>query len=320
MPRIVAFENVWGDAVSRLAETVPAARVADSDPSSVADPKAVEAIFVRNKTQVDAALMDSFPNLKVVARAGVGLDNIDIPEADRRGIVVVSPKGANAVSVAEHALGLVLAVARRIVALDKSVRTGGWDREPGFELAGGTWGVLGAGATGLACARLAQSLGMTVLAYDPYCTDEALERLGVEPATLDAIARRSTVVTAHMPETAETKGMIDAEFLGKMAPTAVFVNVGRGGVVDEDALADALERDLIAGAALDVRVSEPPAPGRLEQLPNVVLTPHVAGITIQSQRRIMEALADDVERVLSGQGAHNAVGASTRPGLQGART
>nr|WP_246220758.1 NAD(P)-dependent oxidoreductase [Phytoactinopolyspora mesophila] len=272
------------------------------------------ALVVRNRAQVDAALLDALPALHVVARAGTGLDNIDLDAADQRGVVVVAPLGANALSVAEHTLGLALAVARRIVKLDVECRAGGWNRTPGLELSGRTWGVLGAGATARAVARVAAALGMAVIAYDPYVDagDPELAQLGVRLAPLSEVMATADVISSHLPATDATRHLVDASLLAHVKPQALFVSVGRGEVVDEEALADALESGRLAGAGLDVREQEPPVPGRLEKLDNVVLTPHVAGITAQSQERIVGILAADIEAVLSGAPARHAVGQSTR--------
>jgi phosphoglycerate dehydrogenase-like enzyme len=251
---------------------------------------------------VDAAVLAAASELQVVGRAGVGLDNIDMAAADARGVVVVSPVGANALSVAEHAVGLAIALARGIVRSDRGIRRGEWSRDPGFELAGRTWGVLGAGATGRAVARLARLLGMEAIGYDPYAVAGDL-RL----ASLDEVVTSSDVLSIHLPATATTQGMVDARLLESMRPGSLLVNVGRGEVVDEEALVAALHKGIPAGAALDVRASEPPEPGELERMDNVILTPHIAGITVESQARIGDVLVRDIRAVLSGGVAESAV-------------
>lgn len=271
------------------------------------------ALVVRNRTEVDDDLLDA-PELRIVARVGVGLDNIDLVAADRRGVVVSAPLGANATSVAEHTLGLALALARRTARLHAGCRAGEWDRSAGIELHGGTWGLLGAGATGRACGRLARALGMRVLAHDPGvdCDDEDLAAAGIELAPLEKVVAGADVLSVHLPATDATRGLMDAQLLARMRPTALLVNVGRGEVVDEEALADALESGVLAGAALDVRGQEPPRPGRLETLDNVLLTPHIAGITTQSQMRILSTLVADIDAVLDGGQPASAVDARGR--------
>jgi len=306
---VVVVEDVWGPPLARLAAELPVARKPDAwrDADTLAEAVAgARALVVRNRTQVTSELLEACPELRVVARAGVGLDNIDVAAADDLGLVVVAALGANAVSVAE----LALALARRLLPLDRDCRAGGWNRSPGRELAGGTWGLLGAGATGRACARLARALGMHVLAYDPYLCAEhpTVADLDIRFDSLPAVLAGSDVISCHLPATDETRGLLGAELLSATRPHALLVSVGRGEVIDEEALADALESGRLGGAGLDVRADEPPALGRLEQLDNVVLTPHVAGITAESQDRIFEILADDIRSVLTGREARYAVG------------
>ena len=312
---VVITEDVWGQPFEILRKEL----VVDRQPSAWQSPELLpqvlagaRAVVVRNRTQVTEEVLAQCPELRVVARAGVGLDNIDLRAADGRGVVVVAPVGANAVSVAEHSLGLALALARGLVTLDRRTRSGRWDRTPGIELSGRTWGLLGAGATGRACARLARALGMEVLAYDPYISPRHSEiaELGIRLVDLEDVARGADVISCHLPATADTTGLIGAEFLGLTRPNALLVNVGRGEVVDENALADALDAGQLGGAALDVRETEPPVPGRLERMENVILTPHVAGITDESQRRILTVLAEDITTVLAGGAARYAVGAT----------
>lgn len=304
-------EDVWGPAFDSLARDLTVRVEADGwrRPGELPGLLAgVRALVVRNRTRVDRELLETCDSVRVVARAGVGLDNIDVDAANELGVVVTAPLGANAVSVAEHTLGLALAVARRMVPLDRETRSGGWRRTPGRELSERTWGLLGFGATARAVARLARALSMTVLAYDPYVAAEDAAAAGVTPASLDEVAAAADVLSVHLPATAETRGLVAAELLARMKPDAIVVNVGRGEVVDEEALTDALVAGRLGGAALDVRASEPPAPGRLETLDNVVLSPHVAGITAESQDRIADVLATDIRAVLSGAPARSAVG------------
>lgn len=312
MPDVAVVEDVWGEPFERLAARLDVVRHPDawSDPERLLDLVGdTKALVVRNRTKVDRALLVGLPDLCVVGRAGVGLDNIDVAAADEHGVVVVAARGANATSVAEHTVGLAIAVARGVVGLDRRTRNGAWQRPAGRELAGKSWGVLGLGATGAAVARLAGGLGMSVLAYDPYLTVDAEKPNQTRLTSLDETVRNADVLSVHVPATPETRDLIDAELLAKLPPDAILVSVGRGETVDEDAVADALESGALYGAALDVRASEPPVPGRLERLDNVVLTPHVAGITVESQHEIARILADDIAAVLDGELAEHAVGA-----------
>jgi D-3-phosphoglycerate dehydrogenase/(S)-sulfolactate dehydrogenase len=241
----------------------------------------------------------------VIARAGVGLDNIDIKAADAAGVVVVAGLGANAVSVGELTLGLALALLRNVPGHDVATRKGGWVRTPGRELSGLTWGLLGCGATGLATSKLLQGFGCPVLGYDPYAKNVP----GVELTTFEDVLKRSDVVSIHMPSTPETNGSINAASLALMKSDAIIVNVGRGEVINEADLMAALKAKTIAGAALDVRAQEPPTKGDMEEIPNLILTPHVAGITSQSQLRINEILTSNIQLVLNSKAATHAVGA-----------
>jgi D-3-phosphoglycerate dehydrogenase / 2-oxoglutarate reductase len=311
---VAVVEDVWGEAFERLSDDLQVVfnpKAWESWEELLALGREARALVVRNRTQVDRTLLEACPGLLVVGRAGVGLDNIDLASADKLGVAVVAPRGANATSVAEHAIALALVLARHVVELDRACRDGGWQRVPGRELSGGTWGVLGAGATARATARAAKGLGMRTVAYDPYISPDHPEmvEIGLRLASLDEVVSTADVVSCHLPATAETRNLVGARLLAQVKPTTLFVNVGRGEVVDEEALADALEEGRLAGAGLDVRADEPPTPGRLERLDSVVLTPHVAGITEQSQARILEVLAHDIRSVLAGGEAGSAVGA-----------
>jgi D-3-phosphoglycerate dehydrogenase/(S)-sulfolactate dehydrogenase len=267
--------------------------------------KDVKALVVRNRTKVTADVIAAAPNLKVIARAGVGLDNIDLKAADAAGVVVVAGLGANAVSVGELTLGLALSLLRNVPGHDVATRDGGWVRTPGRELSGLTWGLLGCGATGVATAKLIQGFNCSVLGYDPYAKNVQ----GVELTSFEDVLKRSDVVSIHMPSTPETNGSINAATLALMKKDAIIVNVGRGEVINEADLIAALKAKTIAGAALDVRAQEPPTTGEMETIPNLILTPHVAGITKESQLRINQILTANIELVLNSRPATHAVGA-----------
>jgi D-3-phosphoglycerate dehydrogenase/(S)-sulfolactate dehydrogenase len=305
---ILISEDVWGTPFQKLEGSFPITRNDDlwSNPEELkASLKDVTALVVRNRTKVTAEIIAAAPKLKVIARAGVGLDNIDIKAADAAGVVVVAGLGANAVSVGELTLGLALALLRNVPGHDVATRDGGWVRTPGRELSGLTWGLLGCGATGLATAKLLQGFGCSVIGYDPYAKNLS----NIELTTFDDVLKRSDVVSIHMPSTAETNGSINATSLALMKPDAIIVNVGRGEVINEADLMAALKAKTIAGAALDVRAQEPPAKGEMETIPNLILTPHVAGITKESQLRINQILTSNIELVLNSKPATHAVGA-----------
>jgi D-3-phosphoglycerate dehydrogenase/(S)-sulfolactate dehydrogenase len=305
---ILISEDVWGAPFQKLEGSFPITRNDDlwSNPEELkVSLKDVTALVVRNRTKVTAEIIAAAPKLKVIARAGVGLDNIDIKAADAAGVVVVAGLGANAVSVGELTLGLALALLRNVPGHDVATRDGGWVRTPGRELSGLTWGLLGCGATGLATAKLLQGFGCSVIGYDPYAKNLS----NIELTTFDDVLKRSDVVSIHMPSTAETNGSINATSLALMKPDAIIVNVGRGEVINEADLIAALKAKTIAGAALDVRAQEPPVKGEMETIPNLILTPHVAGITKESQLRINQILTSNIELVLNSKPATHAVGA-----------
>lgn len=269
------------------------------------------ALVVRNRTQVTAEIIAAAPHLKIIARAGVGLDNIDVKAADAAGVVVAAGLGANAVSVAELTLGLALALMRTIPEHDGATRAGKWVRTPGRELSGLIWGLLGCGATGLATATLLKGFGTKILGYDPFVKtdDPRLIDRNISLTTFDEVLRNSDVVSIHMPSTPETNGSINVASIAIMKKGAYLINVGRGEVINEADLISALKSGQIAAAGLDVRAQEPPVAGELEQLPNLILTPHIAGITRESQLRINQILVANIELVLSGKPATHAVGA-----------
>jgi D-3-phosphoglycerate dehydrogenase/(S)-sulfolactate dehydrogenase len=305
---ILISEDVWGTPFQTLEGSFPISRNDDlwNNPEELkAALKDVKALVVRNRTKVTADVIAAAPNLKVIARAGVGLDNIDLKAADAAGVVVVAGLGANAVSVGELTLGLALSLLRNVPGHDVATRDGGWVRTPGRELSGLTWGLLGCGATGVATAKLIQGFNCSVLGYDPYAKNVP----GVELTTFEDVLKRSDVVSIHMPSTAETNGSINSSTLSLMKPDAIIVNVGRGEVINEADLIAALKAKTIAGAALDVRALEPPTKGEMESVPNLILTPHVAGITKESQLRINQILTANIDLVLNSKPATHAVGA-----------
>lgn len=266
-----------------------------------------EALIVRNQTQVDAELLDHAPKLKVVGRLGVGLDNLDLEALRARGITVVTGGNANAISVAEYTLAAMLTLARRLPAADHHTKGGGWDRAAfgaGFELHGKTLGLIGLGDIGARVARRALAFGMRVVAHDPLITPHhfAAAELGVMLTPLDDLLGESDFISLHVPLLTTTHHLINTERLARMKPTAMLINTSRGGIVDEAALIEALRAGRLGGAALDVREHEPPEqPDPLAQFENVLLTPHIAGLTAESQARVCRAVAEDVLRALRGE-------------------
>ena len=310
---IVISEDVWSDGFADLAKTHTTVHEPDlwsrrdDLKKLLAD---AEALVVRNRTQVNEQLFAAAPKLKVVGRAGVGLDNIDLEAANRHGVVVSAALGINAVAVGELTLGLALALLRKVTELDSSTRKGEWNRKAGVEISGKTWGMLGFGATARALAKLLKGFDVTILAYDPFAKvdPEFAKETKTSLVTLDDVISRSDVISLHMPATPETTKVINSERLSKMRSHAVIVNVGRGELIDEVALEEALSSQAIAGAALDVREIEPPKDSRFRDLSNVILTPHIAGITKESQAKINEVLVNEVRSALTGGSPSYAVG------------
>ncbi|HVA28952.1 MAG TPA: phosphoglycerate dehydrogenase [Candidatus Baltobacteraceae bacterium] len=278
-------------------------------------------LIVRSETRVDADLLAYGPHLEVVARAGVGVDAIDVDAATAAGIVVVNTPSANTLAATEHTFALMLAAMRNVPQAHASVQGGAWDRKPfiGYELHGKTLGIVGLGRIGSNVATRAQAFGMTAIAHDPYIPASRAGALGVELVEFEELLARADVVTLHVPLTTQTKNIIDARALGLMRYDAVLVNCARGGVVDADALLVALEGGALRRVAIDVFAQEPPpeasASRRLMMHERVVATPHLGGSTYEALERIALELAYDVVRVLGGRPAGGAVNA---PMLRGA--
>jgi len=267
-----------------------------------------DALLVRNQTKVNADLLAQARLLKIIGRAGAGYDNIDVEAASQVGVVVCYSPEENAVSVAEHVFGLLLALARKIPGADRSVKNGGWERKKyhGFELMGKTLGILGLGKIGFRVALRAKAFGMRLLAHDAYLSSTSLHATesGATLVAMDQLLAESDFLSVHLPLTLETRGLLNRQSFSKMKPTAFIINTSRGEVLVEKDLALALQQGQLAGAALDVREKEPPAADSpLNGLDNVILTPHTAGLTYEAQEKVVEAIAEDVDRVLSGQPA-----------------
>ena len=259
------------------------------------------ALIVRSGTTVDAELLDAAEDLQVVGRAGVGVDNIDLEEATRRGIAVLNAPGGNTLSTAELAFGLLLAAARHIPAAERSLREGRWDRKSfrGVQLHGRRLGVVGAGRIGSEVVARAKAFGMEVVVHDPYVPRERAEDLGVELVDLDVLLERADAVTLHAPLTDDTRGMIGAAELDRMRDGALLVNAARGGLVVEEALAEALAEGRLAGAALDVYGEEPPPEDHpLREAPNLVMTPHLGAATGEAKREVAVEIATSVRDAL----------------------
>jgi D-3-phosphoglycerate dehydrogenase / 2-oxoglutarate reductase len=271
------------------------------------------AIMIRNQTKLSGDVLDAATRLVAIGRVGVGLDNIDVAAATRRGIVVIAPLNANAASVAELTLGLILALARKISFADRSTKSGGWDRKActGIELDRKILTICGFGRIGRMVAARARAFGMRIVVFDPFVKADS-PQLGELSATLatrfEEALEIADFVSVHSPLTPETKHLFNARAFATMKPGAFFINTSRGGVMDELALLGALLSGHLSGAGLDVREIEPPRQrSEFEAMENVILTPHIGAFTNEAQTRTFEAVCDDLDRVLRGEPAINFV-------------
>ena len=268
-----------------------------------------KALMVRNQTQVTRELIAAATNLQIIGRAGVGLDNVDLEAASERGIVVALTPEQNANSVAELAIGLILALARKIPAADRDTKSGGWKRQQftGIEILGKTLGVVGFGRIGVSTANKARALGMDIVAYDPFVDAESLKAMEARATmtSLENVLQQADFVTCHLPAIKSTVNLFDESKFALMKPGAFFINTSRGEVVNEEDLIRALQENKIAGAALDVRAQEPPENSPLAEMENVILLPHIGAFTKEGQIRVVTAICKDVAAVLNGEAAKN---------------
>ncbi len=270
-----------------------------------------DALIVRSQIQVDAELIAAGTRLVVIGRAGVGVDNVDLDAATRAGITVVNAPTGNTIAAAEHTLALLYGVARKTAAADASVRRGEWKRAQftGRELRGRTLGIIGLGKIGQAIADRARAMEMVVVAVDPFVTAEQAAHHGVELLDLDTLLARADIVTVHVPLTRATRGLIGREAIAKLKPGSIILNVARGGILDEAAVAEALASGHLAGAGIDVFEQEPPTGSPLLDAPNTLLTPHLGASTEEAQVLVSEEVAAQVLDVLAGRSARYAVNA-----------
>ncbi len=263
----------------------------------------VHALVVRSRTKVNAKAIAAGANLKVIGRAGVGVDNIDVAAARAKGITVVNSPLAASVAVAELTLGLMLALARMIPAADVSLKQNKWEKSAfmGSELSGKTLGLLGIGRIGVEVVRRAAAFGMSIRAHDPYLTADQIRERGAQPSTFDDVIAQSDYVSLHLPLTDQTRSLIGAAQFDRMKKGARLVCLARGGVIDEEALRAALDSGQLAGAALDVFAAEPPPPGSIAAHPKVIATPHIGAQTHEAQTRAGLSIAEEVLAVLHGK-------------------
>jgi D-3-phosphoglycerate dehydrogenase len=262
--------------------------------------KDYDALIVRSKTKATKEIIDAANKLKVIGRAGVGVDNIDIPAATARGVVVMNAPAGNTMSAAEHAFALMMALSKNIPYANGLLKNKKWEKKLlGVEVYGKTIGVIGLGRVGSHMAKMAKGVGMKVIGYDPLITKEKAKKIGVELVSLDEIFKTADFISLHVPRTPETKNMINETTLGKMKKNVRIINCARGGVVDEAALYNALKEGKIAGAALDVFAQEPLVDSPLLSLDNVVVTPHLGASTIEAQINVAIEIANSIASALN---------------------
>lgn len=268
-----------------------------------------DAVVVRSRTKITRKIIESAGRLKIIARAGVGVDNIDVEAATDRGIMVVNAPESASITVAEHTMGIIFALARKISLADKSIKEGKWEKNKfkGVELFGKTLGIVGMGRIGTQVAARFKGFEMKILAYDPYITEENAPKLGVTLVDLDTLLKESDIVTIHVPLTPETRHFIAHRELRLMKETAFLINCARGGIVDEQELYAALSEGKIAGAGLDVFENEPPKHSPLLNLDNVVATPHIGASTLEAQENAAIIVAEEIKKVENGESPQNLI-------------
>jgi D-3-phosphoglycerate dehydrogenase len=274
-----------------------------------------EALVVRSETKATADIIQAGTKLQVIARAGVGLDNIDVEAATRQGVVVVNAPTGNTIAAAEHTVAMMLALARHIAQANAKLKSGVWQRSDymGVELRGKTLGIMGLGNVGSEVARRAQAFNMRLIGYDPFVSSDYARNLAVELVTLEQLLKESDFITLHLPLTAQTKMLLGAKELSKMKPTVRIINCARGGLIDEGALLKAVEAGKVAGAAVDVFVKEPVTDSVLFQNDKIIVTPHLGASTKEAQASVALEVAEQVIAVLKGQPAKYAVNAPQIP-------
>jgi D-3-phosphoglycerate dehydrogenase / 2-oxoglutarate reductase len=261
-------------------------------------------LLVRNQTKVTRELLASASRLQLVARAGAGLDNVDVRAATEAQVLVCYAPEQNAISVAELTIGMLIGLARRLAHAERSTKAGGWERQAftGTELFGKTIGIVGFGRIGFLVAMRARAFGMQVLVHDPFASPDSVTVVesGARMVSIEELLTRSDVISCHLPSNPATRGFFGRERLALLKSSALFLNLARGEVVDEAALTEALTSGRLAGAGLDVRATEPPVPSVLDSLNNVILTPHIAAFTDEAQTRVVAAVCRDITTVLGG--------------------
>lgn len=298
MASILVTDKISSDAISALSEKHEVTEFLDRKPADLNKKiKGFEVLIVRSRTKVTKELIDSADNLKIIARAGAGLDNVDKKYAESKGIQVINTPTANLLSVAELTLGLALSFLRNVPRADKGIKEGKWEKKDlrGVEVSGKTWGILGFGKIGQLLVGLLQGFKCNILICDPNLSEEVVAAYGVTKVSLEQLMKDSDIISIHVPLLDSTKGLVGAKELGMMKKSAIIINISRGGIIDEKALYKALKDNKIGGACLDVFEEEPPKGSPLLKLKNTAFTCHIGAQTIDAQKRVGEQL---VERLL----------------------
>ncbi len=307
------FQIVISDPISKAGleplVNTPGMNLIEKNINEVTSKKEIDAILVRSATKITRELINEMPNLKIIARAGVGIDNIDLDAATEQGIVVVNAPNGNTISTAEHTFAMMLSLMRNIPQANRSLRNLEWKRSAftGHEVHGKTLGIIGMGKIGSELAKRALSFGMDIHVFDPFLTKDRAKKLQVELVTLDQLLENADIITVHTPLNKDTKNLINQESIKTMKKGVYILNCARGGIIDEEALVNGLEEGHIAGAALDVFSEEPCVNESLLLHPNVVATPHIAASTTEAQFNVAQQVSEDVCNVLQGNPARNAL-------------
>ena len=310
MPEILICDPVAGEGLEilrRAGNVVVETGLKEAE--LVARAARFDAMMVRSQTTISRAVLEAATKLQIVGRAGVGVDNIDVEAATERGVIVVNSPAGNTVAVAELTLGMMICLVRKLLPAHNSVAAGEWQRSKflGSQLYGKTLGVIGVGRIGVEVTKRAQSFGMKVIGYDPFLTSHRANQLQIEAGSIEHVLRHSDFVTLHTPLTPETRHLINREAIQKMKGGAIILNCSRGGIIDEDALYEALRSGKLGGAGLDVYENEPPTDSPLLGLPNVILTPHLGASTEEAQVEVAVDVAQQIVEVLNGRPPQSAV-------------
>ncbi len=308
--KILVSDSLSEEGLKLLKEHADVAYMPEISPEDlVTEIGAFDALVVRSRSRVTAEVIDAASNLKVIGRAGVGVDNIDINKATEKGVIVVNAPHGNTISAAEHAIALLTSLARNIAEANNSVKSGEWNRSKftGVELTDKTLGVIGVGRIGSEVARRARGMRMKILAYDPYVSAEQAEKTGIEMVPFEELLRQSDFISLHLPMNPSTRHLIGEKELAMLKPGVRIINCARGGLIDEEALCRALDEGRVAGAALDVFEEEPPGKCRLLEMSNVLVTPHLGALTREAQTNVALQVSEQVVKALQGEPIVSAV-------------